>query len=97
MVVSDSALRDRQILPGAGAFRVVAPLARRSSFTPDTAEAAVANGDADLIAFGRRFISNLDLPKRIELDLPIALYDRSTFYAFTAHGYTDYATYEEAK
>jgi N-ethylmaleimide reductase len=69
------------------------PLIAAGGFTPETAETTVANRDADLIAFGRRFISNPDLPKRIELDLPLAQYDRSTFYAFTAHGYTDYPTY----
>src|SRR6202040_4198939 len=35
-----------------------------------------------------------DLPKRIELGLPLNRYDRSTFYAFDAHGYTDYPEYE---
>jgi len=53
----------------------------------------VANGDASLIAFGRHFIANPDLPKRIELGLPLNPYDRSTFYAFDARGYTDYPKY----
>ena len=34
-------------------------------FEPDTAEAIVEKGDADLVAFGRHFIANPDLPKRI--------------------------------
>jgi N-ethylmaleimide reductase len=63
----------------------------------DTAEATVANGDASLIAFGRQFIANPDLPKRIELGLPLNRYDRSTFYGFDAHGYTDYPTYEASE
>jgi N-ethylmaleimide reductase len=69
------------------------PIIAAGGFTPETAEMTVANGDASMIAFGRRFISNPDLPKRIELGLPLAPYDRSTFYAFTAHGYTDYPAY----
>jgi N-ethylmaleimide reductase len=69
------------------------PLIAAGGFTPETADAAVANGDADLVSFGRRFISNPDLTRRIELGLPLAPYDRSTFYAFTARGYTDYPTY----
>ncbi len=73
------------------------PLIAAGGFKPETAEAAVANGDASLIAFGRYFISNPDLPKRIKLGLPLSPYDRSTFYAFDARGYTDYATYAEAK
>jgi 2,4-dienoyl-CoA reductase-like NADH-dependent reductase (Old Yellow Enzyme family) len=43
-----------------------------------------------LIAFGRRFIADPDLPKRIELGLRLNPYDRSTFYGFDARGYTDY-------
>jgi N-ethylmaleimide reductase len=66
-------------------------------FEPDTAEATVANGDASLIAFGRQFIANTDLPKRIELSLPLNRYDRSTFYGFDARGYTDYPTYEASE
>jgi N-ethylmaleimide reductase len=64
-------------------------------FEPDTAEAAIRNGDADLIAFGRYFLANPDLPKRIRLGLPLNSYDRATFYTFEAHGYTDYPFYEE--
>jgi N-ethylmaleimide reductase len=63
-------------------------------FEPDTAEAAVAEGDADLVAFGRYFVANPDLPKRIRLGLPLNAYDRDTFYTFDAHGYTDYPFYE---
>jgi CRP-like cAMP-binding protein len=58
--------------------------------------ASVANGDASLIAFGRHFIANPDLPKRIELGLPLNPYDRSTFYGFDSRGYTDYPFYEES-
>ena len=50
-----------------------------------------------LIAFGRQFIANPDLPKRIELGLPLNRYDRSTFYGFDARGYTDYPTYEASE
>jgi N-ethylmaleimide reductase len=70
------------------------PIIAAGGFEPDTAEATVANGDASLIAFGRHFIANPDLPKRIELGLPLNHYDRSTFYAFDARGYTDYPAYE---
>jgi N-ethylmaleimide reductase len=70
------------------------PIIAAGGFEPDTAEATVANGDANLIAFGRHFIANPDLPKRIELGLPLNPYDRRTFYAFDARGYTDYPKYE---
>jgi N-ethylmaleimide reductase len=48
-----------------------------------------------LVTFGRYFISNPDLPKRIELGLPLNDYDRQTFYTFDAPGYTDYPFYSE--
>lgn len=59
-------------------------------FTPASAEAVVTFGDADLVAFGRHFISNPDLPERIRQGLPLTDYDRSTFYGGDARGYTDY-------
>mmetsp|Transcript_101103 Transcript_101103/g.286565 ORF Transcript_101103/g.286565 Transcript_101103/m.286565 type:complete len:421 (-) Transcript_101103:115-1377(-) len=61
-------------------------------FTPKTAADAVAAGTYDLVAFGRWFISNPDLPERIRAGAPLNVYDRSTFYdpAAGASGYTDY-------
>jgi N-ethylmaleimide reductase len=70
------------------------PLIAAGGFEANTAEATVSKGDADLIAFGRHFIANPHLPKRIKLGLPFNRYDRSTFYGFEAHGYTDYPAYE---
>ena len=64
-------------------------------FEPDTAKSIIEKGDADLVAFGRHFISNPDLPKRIKLGLPLTDYDRKTFYTFDFHGYTDYPFYEQ--
>lgn len=51
---------------------------------------AIANGEADLIAYGRWFISNPDLPQRFAADAPLNPYDRSTFYGGDEKGYTDY-------
>ena len=64
-------------------------------FEPGTAKEVVENGDADLVSFGRHFLANPDLPKRIRLGLPLNAYDRNTFYTFDAHGYTDYPFYEQ--
>ncbi|KAJ4490489.1 hypothetical protein J3R30DRAFT_86455 [Lentinula aciculospora] len=55
-----------------------------------------ADEKGDLIAFGRYFISNPDLPFRIVHNLPLAPYDRNTFYIRgdnSGHGYTDYPFY----
>ncbi|MEM8718230.1 MAG: alkene reductase [Cyanobacteria bacterium P01_G01_bin.39] len=63
----------------------------------NAAEQAIASGDADLIAFGRPFISNPDLVARFannwELN-PEAGMD--VWYSFDAKGYTDFPTYQEA-
>ncbi|KAK9929881.1 hypothetical protein M0R45_026954 [Rubus argutus] len=52
---------------------------------------AVAEGRADLIAFGRWFLANPDLPKRFELNAPLNKYNRDTFYiSDPILGYSDY-------
>ncbi|CAK4091687.1 unnamed protein product [Aphanomyces euteiches] len=63
--------------------------------TPETARASVASGETDAIAFGRHFISNPDLPSRIQHDRPLTPYIRETFYTPGEVGYTDYKTWDE--
>jgi N-ethylmaleimide reductase len=65
-------------------------------FEPDTAEAAVEAGIADLVAFGRHFVANPDLVRRIRERLPLNPYDRDTFYTFDEKGYIDYPFYDAA-
>jgi N-ethylmaleimide reductase len=62
-------------------------------FEPNTAYAIVEKGDADAVTFGRHFLANPDLPRRIREGLPLNAYDRKTFYTFDAKGYTDYPFY----
>jgi N-ethylmaleimide reductase len=64
-------------------------------FDPVSAEAIIKSGDADLVSFGRYFISNPDLPLRIQQGVPLSPYDRDTFYTFDARGYVDYPPYRE--
>jgi N-ethylmaleimide reductase len=64
-------------------------------YSAEAAEQTVAKHLADAIAFGRLFIANPDLPKRLEQKSPLNAYDRSTFYGGTEKGYTDYPTMEE--
>jgi N-ethylmaleimide reductase len=59
-------------------------------FDRESAEAILQRGDADLVAFGRAFLSNPDLPERLRRDLPLNAHDRSTFYGGAERGYTDY-------
>jgi N-ethylmaleimide reductase len=64
-------------------------------FTGETAEAAIAAGHADAIAFGRIFISNPDLPRRLREGFPLTPYNRATFYGGEERGYTDYPVHDE--
>lgn len=64
-------------------------------FTGETADAAIAAGHADAIAFGRIFISNPDLPRRLQRGFPLTPYNRATFYGGEAAGYTDYPAHDE--
>jgi len=47
---------------------------------------------ADLIAFGKPFISNPDLVERLKKGAPLNAWDKNTFYGGSAKGYTDYPT-----
>jgi N-ethylmaleimide reductase len=64
-------------------------------FTGETANAAIADGHADAIAFGRIFISNPDLPRRLRRGYPLTPYNRATFYGGDVAGYTDYPVHDE--
>ncbi|KAK9069638.1 hypothetical protein SSX86_011542 [Deinandra increscens subsp. villosa] len=60
-------------------------------YKKDDGNKAVAGEKADLIAFGRLFLANPDLPKRFELHADLNKYNRSTFYIpDPVVGYTDY-------
>lgn len=63
-------------------------------YVGETARAALRHGHADAIAFGRLFIANPDLPRRLAEDLPMNRYDRASFYGGNERGYIDYPTYE---
>ena len=66
-------------------------------FDGAAAEAILRAGDADLVAFGRHFIANPDLPERLRNGWPLNDYDRPSFFGGTEVGYTDYPFYKEAK
>jgi 2,4-dienoyl-CoA reductase-like NADH-dependent reductase (Old Yellow Enzyme family) len=67
-------------------------------FNRDNATPKVESGDADLIIFGRWFIANPDLPRRLAEGLELNQYDRDTFYGADPpeKGYVDYAFYGQA-
>jgi N-ethylmaleimide reductase len=59
-------------------------------FDRGTAEAWLEQGKADLIAFGRKFLANPDLPDRFRARKPLNADDPATYYGGGAKGYTDY-------
>ncbi|KMS96193.1 hypothetical protein BVRB_001030 [Beta vulgaris subsp. vulgaris] len=60
-------------------------------YTKELGMDAIAQGEADLVAFGRLFISNPDLVHRLKVNAPLNKYDRTTFYTHDpVLGYTDY-------
>jgi N-ethylmaleimide reductase len=59
-------------------------------FDHETAEAWLEQGKAELIAFGRKFLANPDLPERLRKNAPLNPDDPSTYYGGGTKGYTDY-------
>lgn len=66
-----------------------------NGYDRDLAIKTVENGDADLIAFGRPYIANPDLAKRLERDAPLNKGDSGTYYGGGENGYIDYPFLEE--
>ena len=62
-----------------------------NGFDKERANEAIAQGRADLVAFGKPFIGNPDLVTRLYLDAPLNPSNRETFYGGADQGYTDYA------
>jgi len=54
------------------------------------AQNAIAQGDADMVAFGQLYIANPDLVERFKINAPLNTPDQATFYGGDEHGYTDY-------
>lgn len=59
-------------------------------YTAETAERALEQNDADLVAFGRLFLANPDLVERVRTGAALNAPDRATFYTSGPHGYVDY-------
>ncbi|THV00003.1 NADH:flavin oxidoreductase/NADH oxidase [Dendrothele bispora CBS 962.96] len=99
---SNDFIREIWTSPGTSADTSTSPNARRlisaGGYTRQTAiETAEKKGD--LIAFGRLFIANPDLPYRIQHDVSLTKPDRTTFYvpnSSNPNGYTDYPFTDKA-
>jgi N-ethylmaleimide reductase len=84
---------DHQDVPSAA--RLFRPMWRgrliaAGNFRQDNAQAMLAAGEADAIAFGRLFTSNPDLPERLRTGAPLTPYNRATFYTRGPEGYVDF-------
>ncbi|WP_144152364.1 alkene reductase [Paraburkholderia sp. BCC1885] len=73
------------------------PIIAAGGFDGASAEAIVASGDADLVAFGRHFSSNPDLPYRLQHNLPLTPYVRAAFWGGDATHYSDFPAYSPAQ
>jgi len=68
------------------------PLIANGGYDAHSGNAAIASGEADLIAFGVPFLANPDLPLRYRKRAPLNAPDPATFYAGEEKGYIDYPT-----
>jgi N-ethylmaleimide reductase len=91
---------EKGIEPDPGALRMLELMRERyrgtliiaGGFDQETADAWLRQGKADLIAFGRKFLANPDLPERFHSGASLNADDPSTYYGGGAKGYTDYST-----
>ena len=77
----------RQALRNAYSGRVIVA----GKYTPERAQQILSSGMADLVAFGRPFIANPDLPARYAAQAPLAAFDPKALFGGDARGYSDYA------
>ena len=65
-------------------------------YTKEDAEKRISAGDGDMIAFGRPWITNPDLPLRLANNYPLTEFDDpSNWYGNSVEGYNDFTTYDE--
>jgi N-ethylmaleimide reductase len=91
LIATPGAVPDSAVHAVRAAFPGVLILA--GDFNRERAEQALASGLADVIAFGRPFIGNPDLPERLEQDLELASFDPDSLYSPGVAGYADYPSY----
>jgi N-ethylmaleimide reductase len=78
----------REVFPGV--------LIYAGNYSAERAREAIAAGRADMIAFGRPFVANPDLPERLRTGASLAQHDRNTLFGGGARGLTDYPPFSAA-
>jgi N-ethylmaleimide reductase len=76
--------------------RFPGPIIVAGHYDLDKANWVLNNGYADLVAFGRPFVANPDLPGRLAQGFPLAALDGASLFGGGEHGYTDYRPAREA-
>ncbi|ANB76495.1 alkene reductase [Paraburkholderia phytofirmans OLGA172] len=80
-------------------WKTIIPLMRKNftgilvlagGYDVESAKKALADSRGDIIAFGRPFIANPDLPERLKIGAELNEADRATFFGGDAAGYIDY-------
>jgi N-ethylmaleimide reductase len=85
-------LRDDELPAIVEGFRQAARAATAAGFDGVEANAAIAAGALDAVAFGTSFLANPDLPERFRRGAPLNAPDPASFYSPGPTGYTDYPT-----
>ena len=77
--------------------RFSGPIIVAGNYDRARAEWVLNQGYADLVAFGRPFVANPDLPRRLQYGLPLAELDHATLFGGTAKGYSDYPSIQSGE
>ena len=90
----DGTFGKAEVAPVAPTIRAAFPgvLILNSDYDGGRAQSALDAGEADAVAFGRPFLANPDLLRRLDEGLPLNRDNPKTWYGGGAEGYTDYPT-----
>ncbi|KAG8503281.1 hypothetical protein CXB51_001242 [Gossypium anomalum] len=92
--INDKYETPHSLLPMRNAFK--GTFIAAGGYNVDDGNKAIADNYSDLVAFGRLFLANPDLPRRFQLNAPLNKYNRDTFYIpDPVLGYTDYPFLED--
>lgn len=75
--------------------RFTRPIIVAGNYDKSRAEWVLSKGYADLVAFGRSFVANPDLPRRLAKGLSLAVLDSSRLFGGSERGYSDYPSYRD--
>jgi len=77
--------------------RFTRPIIVAGKYDKGRAEWVLSKGYADLVAFGRPFVANPDLPRRLAKGLPLAAFDSNTLFGGSEVGYSDYPAWSDTR